>query len=278
MDAWKTFSCETNGITMHYTRTGGDKPLVILLHGLTAEGTSWTPVARELEKDFDLIMADARGHGLSTAPDQGYSYPDQARDLAGLIASVAMPPVALVGHSMGGMTAALFASLHPTTLGSLVLVDPSFLSAEIQQEVYESGVREQHRKLLGRPVGEIEADLAKRHPGRSREMIRLIARARLRTGAAAFEVLAPPVPDYRELAKRIQVPILLVLADRGVVSPAAAEELQGLNPLVQVSRIRQAGHGIPYDQPGELATVISAFVSSVERRDRHDASPGVLPG
>jgi len=278
MNTWKTRTCKTNGIAMHYTRTGGDKPLIILLHGLTAEGTSWTPVARALEKDFDLIMADARGHGLSTAPDHGYSYPDHARDLAGLIASVATPPAALVGHSMGGMTAALFASLHPTAFGSLVLVDPSFLSAETQQEVYESDVREQHRKLLGRPVGEIEADLAKRHSDRSREMIRLIARARLRTGAAAFEVLAPPVPDYRELVKRIQVPILLVLADRGVVSPAAAEELQGLNPLVRVSRIVKAGHGIPYDQPKELAAVISAFVSSVERRDRHDVSPGELPG
>ena len=55
-----------NGIRLHYYRTGdGTKPAVVLCHGFSDSGLCWTPVARQLEADYDVIMLDARGHGLS---------------------------------------------------------------------------------------------------------------------------------------------------------------------------------------------------------------------
>jgi pimeloyl-ACP methyl ester carboxylesterase len=82
MSEWQQGDVLTNGIRMHYYRTGGDKPQVVLAHGFSDSGLCWTPVARELEADYDVIMIDARGHGLSEAPTSGYSPKNMGADLA----------------------------------------------------------------------------------------------------------------------------------------------------------------------------------------------------
>jgi pimeloyl-ACP methyl ester carboxylesterase len=56
---------KANGIHIHYLRTGGCKPPLVLLHGLTGSGACWIPLARALEGEYDVLMPDARGHGNS---------------------------------------------------------------------------------------------------------------------------------------------------------------------------------------------------------------------
>lgn len=263
MTNWNTAVCKTNGINIHYTRTGGDKPTLVLLHGLTANGACWTSVAHFLEKEYDIIMPDARGHGESSKPGHGYRYEDLANDVIGLINALRLPPTVLLGHSMGGMTAALVARLCPKLLRGLVLADPTFLSPKVQREVFDSDVAIQHRQILGQPLENLVADLKYRHPNRSPDTIELIARAQLQTSTAAFDILKPPNPDYRQLVGAIDVPSLLVFGDKGVITPVVAEELQHLNPGFQVARIPEAGHGLHYDQPGRFAAVAGSFMRSI---------------
>ncbi|MCP4687120.1 MAG: alpha/beta hydrolase, partial [Desulfobacterales bacterium] len=108
MSEWFSGEVVANGIKIHYTRTGGDKPPVVLSHGFTDNGLCWTRAAWVLEKDYDVVMYDARGHGLSDAPEAGYSAEDHAADLAGLIQALELkdPRPVLMGHSMGASTAA----------------------------------------------------------------------------------------------------------------------------------------------------------------------------
>ncbi len=263
MTDWITAICETNGINIHYTRTGGSKPPLILLHGLTANGACWTPLAHALEGQYDVIMPDARGHGLSSVPDHGYRYEDHANDVVGLIKALRLTPPVLLGHSMGGMTAAVVASRKQNLLRGLVLADPTFLSPKVQREVRDSDVADQHRRILKTSLDEVLADLQSRHPDRSGKTLELLARARLQTSMAAFDVLTPPNPDYMELVSAIDVPSLLVFGDKGVVSLAVAEELQRLNPGFQVEQIPEAGHGLHYDQPERFAAVVRSFLGSI---------------
>ncbi|PJJ61013.1 alpha/beta fold hydrolase [Hymenobacter chitinivorans] len=262
MMPWTTATCPVNGIRLHYTRTGGPKPPVLLLHGLMTSGRCWTELARALAADYDVIMPDARGHGESGVPAAGYRYDDHAADIAGLIRALELPPVFLLGHSMGGMTAAVVASQAPALLRGLVLADPTFLSPAMQQQVYESDVVEQHRRVLELPLEEVLADARRRHPHRPAETLALMARARLQTSPRAFEVLTPPNPDYRQLIGQLSVPGLLVVGEQGVVSGAVAQELQELNPRLRVERIREAGHALHLDQPAPFATVVRAFLDS----------------
>ncbi len=56
MTYWNKAVCETNGINIHYTRTGGNKQPLILLHGLMANGLCWTGFTHVLEKEYDTLL------------------------------------------------------------------------------------------------------------------------------------------------------------------------------------------------------------------------------
>ena len=92
---------------------GGGKTPLVLNHGATDNGLRWTPVARALEADFDVVMPDARGHGLSAVPVDGYGAGEQAADLAGLIEALGLERPAVGGHSMGAGASLRFAVRLP---------------------------------------------------------------------------------------------------------------------------------------------------------------------
>ena len=264
MTSWMTGVCEANGINIHYLRTGGVKPPVVLLHGLTGNGACWTPLARSFEGEYDVVMPDARGHGNSSAPLHGYRYEDHASDVIELIRGLGLAAPILLGHSMGGMTAAVVASQVARLIRGVILADPTFLSPQRQREVRDSDVAEQHRRVLSLDKCDVLAQARSRHTRRSSEIVELLASARLQTRMSAFDVLTPPNPEYHQVVSTIEVPILLVIGDVGaVVSLETARELQSLNSRIRVEQLQDAGHGVPYDQPERFEAVVRSFLHSV---------------
>ncbi|MBJ7450281.1 MAG: alpha/beta hydrolase [Parachlamydiales bacterium] len=259
-----TGTCSANDINIHYLRTGGDKPSVVLLHGLTMNGACWTDLALALEKDYDVVMPDARGHGKTSAPHERYSYDILATDVLILIETLRLNNPVLVGHSMGGMTAAVVASQATIQLRGLVLADPTFLTPKRQQEVYDSDVLTQHVKIIGRSKEDFLAELQMRNNHRSYELLELIAQARFQTSSHAFKILKPPNSDYTKLITTIDIPTLLIIGDNGaIITPALASELARSNKRIRVEQIKDAGHGIPYDQPEHFASVVKDFLSLI---------------
>jgi pimeloyl-ACP methyl ester carboxylesterase len=264
MTNWMTGVCEANGINIHYLRTGGSKPPLVLLHGLTGSGACWSPLARALEGEYDVVMPDARGHGNSSTPLNGYRYQDHASDVVGLIHELGLAAPVLLGHSMGGMTAAVVATQIATTIRGVILADPTFLSPQRQREVHEGDVVEQHRQILSLDRVDMLAQARVRHAHRRPEFVELVAEARLKTRIGTFDVLRPPNPEYHQLVSTIHVPILLVIGDNGtVVSLETARELQNLNPRLRVEQVQDAGHGLPYDQPERFEAVVRSFLRSL---------------
>jgi N-formylmaleamate deformylase len=166
MTSWMTGGCEANGINIHYMRTGGSKPPVVLLHGLTGSGSCWSPLARTLQGEYDVVMPDARGHGSSSTPLTGYRYEDYAADVVALIQGLGLAAPVVLGHSMGGMTAAVVASQVGSGVRAVILADPTFLSLQRQREVHESDVIEQHRRLLSLDKEQVLAQARVRHAHR----------------------------------------------------------------------------------------------------------------
>ena len=266
MTHWTRSVCKTNGVDIHFLRRRGTRDPLILLHGLMGSAACWTPVARALDADVDVIMLDARGHGDSSAPEYGYGYDDHANDVIGLLRTLAPARPVLVGHSMGGMTAAVVASRLAAGIRGVVLVDPTFLSLERQREVYDSDVSDQHRLALGSSRSELMAEALNRHSRRAPEIVELQVDARMKTSLHAFDVLTPPNPDYRDVIRAIAAPTLLVIGDRSpVVTLELAAELRALNPSVRVEQIGDAGHGVPFDQPDRLGAVVSSFLRELPR-------------
>ena len=263
---WTRGICHARDASIHYLRLTSAGPSLILLHGLAGNAACWTPVVRALVPDFEVVMPDARGHGSSSTPLDAYRYDDHASDILCLIQSLGLKAPILVGHSMGGMSAALMAQRHGERLGGVILMDPTFLSPRRQREVFNSDVAERHRQLLRQSKDEILADLRTRQRHRSGEILELLADARLQTRLNAFDVLVPPNPEFHGIVSAIEVPTLILLGDSPVVSIETARALQRLNPRVRVREIRNAGHGLPYDQPERCAEAIRLFAASVAKR------------
>jgi pimeloyl-ACP methyl ester carboxylesterase len=118
---WMSGDVMANGISQRYYRTGGDKPPVVLLHGIMEGALVWLPTARALEADYDVIMLDTRSHGHSARAAGDYSYETLAADAAGALQALGLADVRLLGFSQGATTAALVADRHPELLRAVVL-------------------------------------------------------------------------------------------------------------------------------------------------------------
>ena len=126
---WSSGDVVANGIKIHYYRTGGNKLPLVLSHGATDNGLCWTRLARALEAGYDVIMPDARGHGLSGAPQEVYTAAERAADLAGFVEALGLEQPAVGGHSMGAGTTLRLVADYPELARCAILEDPGFRSA-----------------------------------------------------------------------------------------------------------------------------------------------------
>ncbi|MFC1429181.1 alpha/beta hydrolase [Streptacidiphilus sp. N1-3] len=105
-----------------------DAPVVLALHGITANGLSWARVAHHLAGRVTLLAPDLRGRAGSTDLGGPYGIPVHAADMAALVGALGLDrpghrrPV-LTGHSMGAFVAALTAVRYPQLFERLLLVD-----------------------------------------------------------------------------------------------------------------------------------------------------------
>ncbi|MFF5338939.1 alpha/beta hydrolase [Streptomyces sp. NPDC013181] len=100
-----------------------EAPVVVALHGITANALSWAAVARLLAGRVTLVAPDLRGRARSAHLPGPYGIAAHTDDVAALAAALAPGRVVLAGHSMGAFVAALAAVRHPERFGPLLLVD-----------------------------------------------------------------------------------------------------------------------------------------------------------
>lgn len=268
MTNWRSDRIDTNGIRLHYMRTGGDRPPLILAHGFTDASLCWTPVAEALSATYDVIMVDARGHGHSDGPEQGYRLTDLAADLAGVITGLSLHRPAILGHSMGGATTLALAGTYPELPGVILIEDAGLVNmtssqTPADQERYarmRNGIIELKRKTRDELIAGIRANA----PGWSEAERGPWAEAKLRFSLYALKRIGAGVADAQAVLGRITCPALLLTADpeRGaIVTEAEAKVMRELIPQLRVIHIPGAGHNIRREQFAHYIDLVSAFLS-----------------
>jgi N-formylmaleamate deformylase len=271
MAEWQSGDVVANGIRIHYHRTGGGGPALVLNHGATDNGLCWTRLARELAGDYDIIMPDARGHGQSDAPDGGYDSATRAADLAAFIGALGLEKPAVGGHSMGAMTTFYLASTYPDLPRCAILEDPVFRSETVVPTEEQRLARAERQRMDAEERRtmtheQVMARGRERNPNWDEAEFAPWADAKLQVSpkfSIAGSVRPAEQTSWRELVARITCPSLLVTGDpeRGaIVTPEAAAESTRLNPRIQVVRLRGAGHNIRREQFDGFVAAVREFL------------------
>jgi pimeloyl-ACP methyl ester carboxylesterase len=284
---WTEGNLTANGIRQHYWRTGGEKPPLVLVHGILAGGITWLRVAGALERDFDVIMPDARGHGRSDGIASGVSYDllvdDLVDDLAALIHTLDLDRPILLGHSMGGCTSALLAAKHPELVRAILLEDAVWGDTSHLPRI---GASEQYHAWLAAYTGYLEALKTQTHAQRmvaalphlppgptglwpEEEYVPWVeAQAQLdlelvRRGPSLWSSLRPTTP-LSDVARDIACPVLLMVGSprRGSnVNPADVATVLAGAPKAEHVAFEDAGHLIHLDAFTRYIAVVGDFLA-----------------
>jgi pimeloyl-ACP methyl ester carboxylesterase len=273
MTDWYSGDVVANGLRIHYYRTGGDKPPLVLSHGATDSGLCWTRLARALESDYDVIMPDARGHGLSEEPKDGYASDARAADLAGFIRALGLEKPAVGGHSMGAQTTFYLLANDPGLVRCAILEDPVFRPRDDQPGDADRLARaEQMRRTMeeNRALGRdgIIAKGRALHPAWAEEEFGPWADAKLNVKPSFAEVRPPERLLWWEELPKQTTPTLLVTGDPelgAIVTPDVAREAARLQPNLKVVRLSGAGHNVRREQFEGFVQAVRAFLAAADR-------------
>jgi len=118
----------TDDLTLHYEDDGDrEAPPVLLLHGITQSTATWAWLVAELADRHRVVRLDFRGHGRSGRTPGAYHFPGYVSDATAICEQVLGAPAVLVGHSLGGGTAAGLAQTRPDLVRGVVLEDPAIM-------------------------------------------------------------------------------------------------------------------------------------------------------
>ena len=272
MAEWFSGDVVANGIRMHYHRTGGDKPPLVLAHGATDAGLCWTRLARALAADYDVIMPDARGHGRSEAPPDGYDSDTRAADLAAFIRALGLERPAVGGHSMGAQTTFYLLVREPDLARCAILEDPVFRARDEQpDEAARAAWGARTRRLLEERTALGRDGLIARcraeHPDWDEEELGPWADAKLQLSPNFAGGTRPPERlAWWEALPALTTPILLITGDPdkgGIVTPATAHEAARLQPRLRVAHLAGAGHNVRREQFDAYLQAVRAFLAEV---------------
>lgn len=135
-------------LSLNYFDWGNpDAPTLLLIHGGRDHARSWDWTAERLANDWHVVAVDLRGHGDSDWTSDGqYDFGGYLCDLAALVDHLGSQPVAIIGHSMGGMIATRFAGLYPDKVRALINIEglglPPVAVSTIKQTPYAERVRQ----------------------------------------------------------------------------------------------------------------------------------------
>jgi len=266
MTEWSEGKVAANGINIHYHRTGGDKPAMLLLHGITDNGLCWTRVALALQDRYDIVMADARGHGSSDRLSGGFSVPTLAADAAGVIRALGLDKPVVFGHSMGAITAAALAADYPELVSAILLEDPPLRddTTPAPSELIRA-LRAEFLAYRDMPPAERTARGAAQNPGWHPLEIEPWAQSKAEVDLAILDRVGSfDGYPWRKAFKRIQCPGLLITGDpasQAIVTPAIAQQTVGYWKNGEVAHIAGAGHCIHRDRFAETMTAVDAFLT-----------------
>ena len=280
---------EVRGLRYHVRRWPGDAARrVVLLHGWMDVSASFQFLVDALGDGWDVYAPDWRGYGLSDwGKSDCYWFPDYLADLDALLQHISpRAPVDLVGHSLGGNVACLYAGVRPARIRRLVNLEGFGMAATRPEQAparyarWLDELREGKGLRAYADFAALAARMRNSNPRLTRERADFLARhwgrelpdgqVQLR-GDPAHKIVYPVLYRYEEARacwREVTAPVLWVDAAEskglervGLGAAQYAERRAAFRNLRYVT-LSNAGHMLHHDQPEQVARLLEEFFSA----------------
>jgi pimeloyl-ACP methyl ester carboxylesterase len=274
-------------VTIHGHRRAfvkaGKGPVLLLLHGLGCDHTTWAPVIDSLARRYTVIAPDLLGHGRSDKPRADYSVGGYANGMRDLLTVLGIDKVTVVGHSFGGGIAMQFAYQFPERTERMVLIAPGGLGPDVSPAIRAVTTPGFHQVMGAltlpgvRHVGKVGLNALSRTPLKHARDLDEVAEiydsfkdARARH---AIRHVVKAVVDWRgqivTMADRAYLteamPMCVVWGrDDRVIPVRHASNAAMLAPKARVEVIPNAGHFPHKDHPQRFVKIVNEFVRSTQ--------------
>jgi 3-oxoadipate enol-lactonase len=238
---------QLNGISVHYEINGPQAaPVIACSHCLAGSLDIWDEQIEALRRDFRVLRYDARGHGLTSAPEGPYTLETLAMDLVGLLDALDIPRAHILGISMGGMVAQTLALVKPERILSLILCDTTASMPKEMGPLWEERIRtasERGMEALAEATLDrwLSADFQKRHPERTSRIREIIVNTPLPGFAGSVRAISRL--EMVSQLSRISLPTLVMVGEHDPGTPVeSARQIQEQIPNARLAVLPGAYH------------------------------------
>ncbi|MFO8050031.1 MAG: alpha/beta hydrolase [Desulfosudaceae bacterium] len=258
-----------NIVYLERSATDPDAETLILLHGFSAEKNNWPRFSRHLEKDLRIIAIDWPAHGESSYLQDGdYRLETQADRLYAMMDKLGIPEAHLVGNSMGGAIAAIFASRFSEKVITLTLMNSGGADNPRTESDMEVAVNKGENPLLVRDpsdfgkILQISMEKPPFIPWPVSTAMAEMAASRYERFAAVFEQLHDGVTNTdTEYLKKIDVPTLIMWGNQDrILDVGNMEIFKSAIPNNEVIVYQDVGHLPMLEVPKKSATDVRRFI------------------
>ena len=271
-----------NNMDMVYEECGENNEwTVVLLHGFCGSSRYWHKVCPLLSDKYRIIMPQLRGHGSTSAPNDGYSMEAMADDILGLLDALSIEKVVMFGHSLGGYVTLAFADKYPKKLQGLGLIHSTALpdsedkKKKRQQDIRDisqHGIEEYVNKLI--PNLFTKSKLKELHE----ELTEIISIGMEMSPKGAMKALEGMLqrPDRSHVLTKANYPILLVAgAQDDVISPLETFSITNENiidstfgyPHILENTFEDVAHMSLIEAPNQLSRMIANYMKILYEKE-----------
>jgi pimeloyl-ACP methyl ester carboxylesterase len=261
-----------------FFRTVGEGEAVVILHGLYGSSDNWYTIAKHLSAKFKVYLPDLRNHGRSPHASS-HTFDDMAADLEEFFDQQQLEKAHIIGHSMGGKVAMLFAWRYPQKVNKLIVVDIApreYISlrepndhvlqhmniiqayAAVDPSTYSS--RNEVEQVFSQYIADerirqfLLKNLVRDEHGHFRWQINVAA---LRQNLPAL-MAKINIPD----TARIQVPALFIKGERSnYLLPGDFDQIKQIFPQAEFCIIPAAGHWVHAEQQDLFLQKVQEFLT-----------------
>ncbi|KAF8589439.1 alpha/beta-hydrolase [Ramaria rubella] len=261
-----------DGIKIHYRLEGSPSgPIIAFCNSLLTDLHIWDHIVPKLTSRYQILRYDARGHGLSTSGSLQPNIEDLSSDLLSLVMALNISYIhAVIGVSLGGVTAIQFALSNPSRVSRLVVADCNIASSSGNTTAWEerislarsseSGLAELAHLTLARWF--LPSSLQPQYS----EAVQAVQNMILSTSLTGFEhgVRALCDFDLRGKLSTLQVPAMFVVGEKDGVLPNVMESFYSTVQDSRFAVINESGHLPMVEAPIAFWNVVSLFLDDIE--------------